>query len=255
MFAFSAEELALLALPGSEGKVCVEIGITTPLRYCTGTDPTQVGSDWYEPRGMKLKEIMISSPDNSSTSIELDNSDEVISVQNGLERFSGNTITYHLFLRHETFDWTPIGDSIEWECSSCAWDPLKFEINMGADIGNVPRAGLEVGSPRCGLIVGDSRCKLAGTNICGGTRDECDAFGNLVNFRGFDRAPKDGFVVKGRFGAGWVRFQSTNYRRTEPAGGGADEGGSGGSGGPRNPSGRVVADGFLNQFIEQVSYS
>ena len=223
MFTVPLEQRALLAQPNCRTKVCIEIGTSTPLRYCTGDQGAPYDGDWYEPlRISELGKVMVSSPDASTTSFVLVNTDKAISIANASEKFSNKVITYIILLKLDTdAAWTKVGNTISWRCTTVAWTPLLFTVNISASVGDVPRAGLEIGSVRCGLIRSDSRCKLITTGHCAGTWDECTVLGNTDNHRGFRYAPEPDFVVRGIYG--WMRFDAGGGNRDDGEPGGVTD--------------------------------
>ncbi|GEM_PF-4780887 len=140
-------QLAALALPDHEAKLAVEIGTTTPLRYCTGLDPVQVGSDWYAPRSIWYDALAITSPSESQTSIVFDDLDNTLRVAWYSERFSAKDVSVYLLVRNVgDADWTTTL-SVLWKCRACKYTrDGKFIVDLYGAAGLRPRAGLRVGT-------------------------------------------------------------------------------------------------------------
>lgn len=212
-FPYTSIQAALLRLRNGEKKVAVEIGTTTPLRYCTGRDPIEHDSAWYLPKGLEVGEVEIAGAGSGMT-ISFDNTDGVLSYQNFVETFSNVDVEVHFFLRERKEAWTYIL-SLSWTCETIGWSRNTIQLNLGWGVGVRPRAGLEVASQRCPLVThwdttktpkGGPLCQYNGSdNRCMGTWDDCKAKGNTPKFRGWRMAPEPGYSL--RVESGSFQFQ------------------------------------------------
>jgi hypothetical protein len=203
-FTFTEVQEALLNLRSGYKKVAVEIGTSTPLRFCTGRDPVTYGGDVYEPRGLELGEISIAGA-GKGTSLTLDNTDGNMTAANFSETFSGKTVTAHFFLRRKREAWTHVL-SLEWTCETLAWNLSAISLELSWGVGTRPKAGLEVASQRCALAShwnnnntpkGGPLCQYNGADTrCTGTWDDCVSKSNTDRFRGFRLAPPPGYSLK-----------------------------------------------------------
>jgi len=143
MYALSDAILALFRASYHPGcALAVEIGLDTPLRYCTGAAPIQIDSDWYTPRGLEFRTIQISEPKSSKLTLSLDDIDGALAaVWYDVERWSKATATVHLI------DSGTVVLSQPWHVTNCQRSGLsgKFAVNLGGAGGLRPKAGLETG--------------------------------------------------------------------------------------------------------------
>jgi len=145
--AYTADQLALLRAYHREAKVAVEIGTTTPRRYCSGRDPVQISGSWFTPRGLKGQALKLADATTMRTTITLDDADGVLRAANYTERFSGTTVKVYTLLRlPPRRSWTQV-TLIEWLAGKCrASSPAQIALELVAAAGLKPRASGELGS-------------------------------------------------------------------------------------------------------------
>ena len=145
--ALSPAQLAALRQGHAQGKICVEIDATSPLRYCTCQNPVQVGSDWYYPRWMRGSQFDLTSPGASRTVIEIDDRDKVIETAWYLDRFSGDDVSVHILLRTPPDESWTTASSFVWKCEKGACKGgVVFVLSLFAAMGSKQRYGLTVGN-------------------------------------------------------------------------------------------------------------
>jgi hypothetical protein len=145
--ALSVAQIAALRSQNAEGKLCVEIDASSPLRYCSGENPAQVGSDWYMPRWMRGSNFDMTSPLKAKTSIEIDDRDKTIETAWLSERFSGFDVSIHILLRTPPEREWITASSLTWKCEtgSCRGG-MTFVLNLSAASGYRQRYGLTLGN-------------------------------------------------------------------------------------------------------------
>ena len=145
--AFTAAQLALLQDEHTEAKLAVDIAITSPLRYCTGTDAIKIGANWYTPRPLEGDEFALADPRSARVSITIGDQDGTVRTAYYAERFSEFTVTVYLLLREPpTQTWAEVV-SVAWACENCedvgdGW----FRVNLSGASGHRQRAGLRIGT-------------------------------------------------------------------------------------------------------------
>lgn len=143
MLSLTSNQLSLLKQPDQECKAAVSIGITSPLRYCTGLDPVSISSNVYYPMNMTFEPIKVTSG-GASASVTFEDPDGVIRSEWYSERFSGSDVTLYLLIRDDDGDWEQIL-SIPWTCTNCSYSPLGgFRVHFSGAAGLKPRAGLDL---------------------------------------------------------------------------------------------------------------
>lgn len=214
-FPYSDAQSVLLRLRSGNKKLAVELGLTSPLRYCSGFDPIEHDSDWYSPRALDVGNIDIAGSGTTLT-LFLDNTDGALSAQNFAETFSDTSVDLHIFLRERREAWTHIL-SLSWTCETVTWSRNSIELNLAWGVGVRPRAGLEVASQRCALAThwdttkspkGGPLCGYDGSDDrCMGTWDDCkDNKSNTAKFRGWRLAPEPSYSLKVQSGS--FQFQT-----------------------------------------------
>lgn len=143
----TSTQLEALALRDHEAKLAVEIDTASPLRYCTGINPVQVGSDWYTPRAIWYDLFKIAAPGDTVTSLTFDDLDNELRVAWYSERFSAADVTVYLLIRNiGEVTWTTTL-SVVWKCRACRYTrDGKFIVDLYGAAGMRPRAGLRVGT-------------------------------------------------------------------------------------------------------------
>lgn len=145
MLTLTATQLALLQSHSQAVKAAVDIDITSPLRYCTGADPVQVGGNWYTPRALKFDSIKMDAPLQATSAVVVDDLDGTIRALWYAERFSGVDVDLHILIRSGSA-WTSVV-TLEWYASTCAFNQRgQFRINLLGGAGTRPRAGLMTGN-------------------------------------------------------------------------------------------------------------
>lgn len=146
MFGLTSTQLALLQARTQQIKASISIGITSPLRYCTGADAISIDANWYTPRNMSFDEIKLDSPNSAACAIVLDDLDGVIRTAWYAERFSGVDVDMYLHILTSDGTWTEVID-LGWICTTCAFNKFgQFRLNLIGGAGLRPRAGLMTGS-------------------------------------------------------------------------------------------------------------
>ena len=146
MQAFSAAQRALLDARDDQVKMAIEIDDGTPIRKCTGADPIQIDSDWYDPGYLGPKsfnKIALTNPMTSKTTINFDDPED--------EGFPMRTQWYSTkldaaatvfwFLRKADGSWENVL-TVEWSVEECSYDRGgRFHVTLSAAAGSRPRAG------------------------------------------------------------------------------------------------------------------
>lgn len=145
MQAYTAAQRSLLDARDDQVKMCIEIDDTTPLRYCTGDDPVQVDSDWYDPRGMTFSRFDMTTPMSAKTSVTINDHDGDIRTQWYTSKLDADAKVVWL-LRDIDGSWTAVL-TIEWHVDSCSFDDKgRFTVTLSAASGTRPRAGGAIGT-------------------------------------------------------------------------------------------------------------
>lgn len=144
--ALTAAQLQALQLGTAEGKLAVEIDVTTPLRYCSGSDAVQISGDWYTPRHCEGSYFALSHPGAARTHVIIDDRDEVLETAWYAERYSGAAVTVHILLREVGVRAWTVATSIEWSCSSAEFSNGDAKVNLYGATGHRQRYGLEIGN-------------------------------------------------------------------------------------------------------------
>ena len=145
MQTFTAIQRALLDARDDQVKMAIEIDDSTPLRYCTGADPIQISSDWYDPHQMKFKKIALTDPRTSRTVVNFDDFDKVMRTQWYSTKLDA-AATVYWFLREDDGTWTNVL-TVEWSVEECSFDRSgRFFVSLSAAAGSRPRAGGAIGT-------------------------------------------------------------------------------------------------------------
>ena len=145
MQAFSAAQRALLDARDDQIKMCIEIDDTTPLRYCTGADPIEISSDWYDPKPMIFDKVALTNPRSATTSVKLEDSDKTIRTQWYSTKLNASATVYW-YLRGDGGTWTQVL-SVAWAVKNGSFDRRgTFTVNLSAASGTRPRAGGAIGT-------------------------------------------------------------------------------------------------------------
>jgi hypothetical protein len=144
--ALTDAQLTALRLGHATGKLCLEIDCASPLRYCTGQNAVEIDSDWYYPRWMKGRNIDLTNPGNSKTSVRIDDRDRVLETRNYTDRFSGYDATVHILLKEDgAASWTT-ASSFVWGIERAVSDGVSFQLFLYAAAGTKKKFGLTKGN-------------------------------------------------------------------------------------------------------------
>lgn len=146
MQTFSAIQRRLLDARDDQVKMCIEIDDTTPIRKCTGADPIQIDSDWYDP-GLGPKsfdKIALTDPRTSRTKIDFQDHDGTIRAQWYSTKLDCDAVVYWL-LRDQDGSWTTVL-TIVWSVEECSYNSNSFTVSLSAAAGSRPRAGGAIGT-------------------------------------------------------------------------------------------------------------
>ena len=145
MQTFTAIQRALLDARDDQAKMAIELDDSTPLRYCTGADPIQISSDWYDPHQMKFNKIALTDPRTSKTTVKLDDMDKVIRTQWYSTKLDASA-TVFWFLRNDDGTWENVL-TVEWSVEEGSYDRNgNFFVSLSAAAGSRPRAGGAIGT-------------------------------------------------------------------------------------------------------------
>jgi hypothetical protein len=169
MLEFTSEQEALFLSPTAEQKLAVEIGTTTPQRFCSGTSPVTIASNLYRPKVLSGNRFDLTGPRQARTRLQMADVDGALRTYNYLtQRFSGKAVDVHILLREPpTKTWT-LCVSVEWTCEQTFYtDEGIFVIQLFAAAGHRPRAGLEVGTRAAWAYAPDANetIKIKGSSV------------------------------------------------------------------------------------------
>lgn len=146
MQTFSAIQRRLLDARDDQVKMCIEIDDTTPIRKCTGADPIEVDSDWYDP-GLGPKsfdKIALTDPRTSRTTINFPDHEGTIRAQWYSSKLDCGAVVYWL-LRDQDGSWNTVL-TIAWSVEECSYNANSFTVSLSAAAGSRPRAGGAIGT-------------------------------------------------------------------------------------------------------------
>jgi hypothetical protein len=148
MQTFTATQRRLLDARDDEVKMALEIDDSPALRYCTGADPIEIDSDWYDPHGMRFNKIALTDPRTSRTVVSLADPEEdgfPIRTQWYSTKLDATAIVYW-FLRDADGTWEEVL-TVEWSVEDCNFDRKgNFRVSLSAAAGSRPRAGGAIGT-------------------------------------------------------------------------------------------------------------
>ena len=144
--ALTQAQLDALAEKTSEGKLAVKIDATTPLLYCSGTDPVQVAAEWYYPRNISGSFFMLSDPAAAKTSVKIDNRDGAVETAWYTDRFSGYDVEVHILLRTPPSKEWVLASSVTWVEEKTTTRGGDLTVRLHGASGHRQRFGLTVGN-------------------------------------------------------------------------------------------------------------
>jgi hypothetical protein len=145
MQTFTAAQRALLDARDDQVKMCIEIDDTTPIRYCTGADPIQISSDWYDPHPIMFDKIALTDPRTSRTVVHFDDSGGDIRAQWYTSKLDADATVYW-YLRESDGSWTQVL-TVAWSVEECSFNRSgMFSVSLSAASGSRPRSGGTIGT-------------------------------------------------------------------------------------------------------------
>ena len=144
--ALTATQIAALSEGLAVAKLAIEVDATSPLRYCSGQNPVQVGGDWYAPRWVDGSVFELTSPQNAKAQVRIDDRDKVLETAWYSDRFSGYDVTINVLLRTPPEKAWTLATSVVWQCEKA--EPVRgvMNIRLHAAGGHRQRWGLVIGN-------------------------------------------------------------------------------------------------------------
>lgn len=183
---YSAAQLAELEKEAREVRIAVEIGTTTPIRHCTGTDSISHSSNTYTPKAFRVRSM----PVGGNVRISFEGpSGEMIATKFSEGTFGGLDLTLYQFLRQDDGSWLLVATR-PFIIRYCTWNPREFVVYAKEETRVRRKMANSIVTAHCDLEFKGSLCQYAGADTrCLKTWDDCKSKANTQHFRGARYAP------------------------------------------------------------------
>jgi len=235
------------------------------LYYSTGNRGIEISGQWYEPRGMTVPELNVTTG-GTSARIAIADTPDVASALERLHyssRFSGGLMWWYFYVWADDGTGWNLAFSYAWTITQCSKSErsASFEFILSGATGTYPRAALEIIGRGCGLNYGNALCGgaigdvLPAARGCDGSMADCVLREREDSYRGAILAPEQDHEIEFYYRQAPYSIAGNSYIPPPPPGG--EDSGSPGSDtpAPRAPAGRSAPDdpGDLNMVDDYVS--
>jgi len=192
----TSAQISALQREAARVKIAVEIGTSTPLRYCTGQEPVTISGAVYTPAVLTVSEVRVGALRSSEVRIAIADEDGSLSAA-AYSGVSGAPATVYLLVESDDGTWSNPVELFSGRVAAVTLeDGVRLRLQVHGRVGLRWRVGLHEESRTCPLEFRGPLCQYSGADTtCERTWSDCASKGNTARFRGLRYAPEPGELI------------------------------------------------------------